>query len=288
MDRGCPLRNAGGSLREDRKLGVRLSRRQPGAWAACTHHNTASAMHIVTCLVSRQALFPLIRAAMRYALLLTIVSALVASSLAGQGRGRQVRQSTRGWWLAGGASATSLSNVADGASRSQWAFGSDPLWQMRASLEKELDIFTTLGADVSYGRVDVSLTPLSPGMPVGGIASTVCPGGCTAETELWTAMATFRSGGGFGFHRVFEAQGGATVFRNLRTRDRRQPIPGAKTQSDLTLLLGGGFGFTMSSGFEFNLVQDFGIGWHERAEPPQETGRSWRVRTTRASLRFRM
>jgi hypothetical protein len=35
------------------------------------------------------------------------------------------------------------------------------------------------------------------------------------------------------------------------------------------------------------LVQDFGIGWHSKDNLPDDTGRTYRTRATRASLRFK-
>lgn len=55
---------------------------------------------------------------------------------------------------------------------------------------------------------------------------------------------------------------------------------------DLTGTIGAGFGYTLSREMHLALVQDYGIGWHDRTGLPEGTGRSWRIRTTRASLRF--
>jgi len=222
--------------------------------------------------------------------------ALVVSGLAGaprleaQIRGRPVPRASSPWWFSGGAAATVLNDIADGATQSRWRFGSDPLWQMRATLEKSTDEFTTIGVAASYGRVDVTLVPLSD-LPIGapdgaGPGTTGCQTGCAAETELYTAMAQFRSGGGPGFHTFFEAQGGVTAFRNLRVKSTREAIGSRSMQTDLSGTLGGGFGYTLSPGFVVTIVQDFGIGWHAKTNLPEGTGRTWRVRTTRAALRF--
>lgn len=230
----------------------------------------------------------LLGAVLQTAFQLVLHAVVPAAPLAAQIRGRPVQSPRYGWWFSGGAAATVLNTIADGATQSRWEFGSDPLWQMRATLEKGVDEFTTIGAAMSYGRVDVAVRPLVDGMPVGGLGSTVCPAGCAAETDLWTAMGQFRSGGGPGFHTLFEAQGGATAFRNLRTKDTREAIGSKSMQTDLSGSLGAGFGYTLSPGFVITLVQDFGIGWHTKTDLPEGTGRSWRVRTTRASLRFRL
>jgi hypothetical protein len=51
--------------------------------------------------------------------------------------------------------------------------------------------------------------------------------------------------------------------------------------------MGFGFGYTLSPGMVIGLVQDFGIGWHSKDNLPDDTGRTYRTRATRASLRFK-
>jgi hypothetical protein len=201
------------------------------------------------------------------------------------------------WWLSGGAGASVITDVNDGATQSTWRFGSDPRWTARGSIEKAIDDFTTLGVAASYGKVDVTISPFVlavPAVPTTGTstASTPLPAsciaGCAAQTQLWTLMAQFRSGGGSGFHTLFEANGGVTGFRNLRTKDSIAVAIGKPAGSiDLTGSLGAGFGYPITQGMVVALVQDFGIGFHSKADLPSGTGRTWRVRTTRASLRIR-
>lgn len=200
-------------------------------------------------------------------------------------RGRPMVQPNYGWWFSGGAAGVVLGDINDGHTGSKWVFGGDPLWQMRGTLEKALDQASTFGVTVGYGVVDVTLSPLNT-TPVPVPAGTVCDTGCAADTELWTAMAQFRSGGGPGFHTFFEAQGGVTGFRNLKTKDTREAI-GTKTQQlDLSGTIGFGVGYSLSDGLAVGLVQDFGIGFHAKDNLPDGAGRTWRVRTTRAALRF--
>jgi hypothetical protein len=190
-----------------------------------------------------------------------------------------------GWWFSGGASGVVLGNINDGQSQSTWSFGNDPLWQLRASLEKVLEGRSTLGVTAGYGMVDVTLTPFADAA-VPERPDAACLNGCEAQVELWTAMGQFRSGGGPGFHSVFEAQGGVTVFRNLRTRGDALPIGNKTQQIDLSGALGFGVGYGLSNGFDVAIVQDFGMGWHSKADLPSSLERTWRMRNTRASLRF--
>jgi hypothetical protein len=209
-----------------------------------------------------------------------------ASVLSAQIRGRAPVRPDYGWWFSGGASGVVLGAINDGATQSRWDFGSDPLWQLRGTLEKGLDEATTLGVSVGYGVVDLTVTPFRT-VSIPEAPQIPCANGCQAQTELWTLMGQFRSGGGAGFHTFFEAQGGVTGFRNLRTRDSTQAKIGATSQQfDLSGTLGFGFGYTLSQGLAVALVQDFGIGWHSKADLPEGLSRTWRVRNTRASLRF--
>ncbi len=229
------------------------------------------------------------------AIAMFLILCLTATTLAAQIRGRPAaRAPDAGWWFSGGAAAVILKDISDGATRSTWTFGSDPRWQMRGTLEKALDEATTVGVSAGYGVVDLRLSPMtytankpptSPALPA------ACTTGCDAQTQLWSLMGQFRSGGGGGFHTLFEAAGGMTGFRDMRVRADSTGAAGialgpAKGQYDLSGTLGAGFGYGLSSHLHIALVQEFGMGWHATTDLPDGIGRTWRVRTTRASLRF--
>ncbi|MCE2901669.1 MAG: hypothetical protein ACK6DP_09385 [Gemmatimonas sp.] len=210
-----------------------------------------------------------------------------ALPLTAQIRGRPPARPDYGWWFSGGASGVVLGSINDGATQSRWDFGSDPLWQVRGTLEKGIDEATTLGVSLGYGVVDLAVTPFRT-VTVPEAPQVPCANGCQAQTELWSLMGQFRSGGDRpGFHTFFEGQAGVTGFRNLRTRDSTQaPIGATRQQFDLSGSLGFGFGYALSRGLVATLVQDFGMGWHSEADLPEGTSRTWRMRNTRASLRF--
>lgn len=221
----------------------------------------------------------------RLASLALVVLAICPAALPAQIRGAPPSAPSTGWWISGGASAVVLTDITDGASQTRWRFGSDPLWQYRASLEKALDEFTTLGVSAGYGQVPLVLAPITADSNV--VLPAACLTSCAATTDLWTAMAQFRSGGGPGFHTLFEASGGGTIFRNFATRDSAIAIPGIARSFDLSGTLGAGFAYTLSNTMVVALVQDFGIGFHAKTNLPEGTGRTWRVRNTRASLRLK-
>lgn len=217
---------------------------------------------------------------------------LVAGPAHAQIRGRSVGSPRQNWWISGGASAAVFSDINDGATGTVWKFGSDPIIVYRAAIEKALDEATTLGVSVVYGKVDMTLVPfvIVAGAPATAPSSPPppsCSAGCAVGADLWQAMAQFRSGGGPGFHTFFEGNGGVTTFRGMRTADSSRIAVGKPSGSlDLSGTLGAGFGYTVHPGFVISLVQDFGIGYHSKTDLPEGTSRAWRVRNTRAALRF--
>jgi hypothetical protein len=217
---------------------------------------------------------------------------VATASLSAQIRRGPMTSVNYGWWISGGVSAITINDITDGASQSRWSFGSDPLWQPRVTVEKSLDEFTTLGVVVGYAPVDVKLASITaaanPALPA------ACQPSCAATTELWTGMLQFRSGGGEGFHTLFEGSAGATAFRNFKTK----PAAGDTTTQavaittipralDYSGTLGAGFGYALSRGMVIAVVQDVGIGFHSKTGLPDGTGRTWRMRNTRASIRLK-
>jgi len=196
-------------------------------------------------------------------------------------------RSTSRWWLSGGTGAVTITDIQDGATQSTWKFGSDPTWMWRGSIERSVvDEFTTFGVSASYGNASLIVSPLSGA--TGGVALPAsCSAGCSAQSQVYSLMGQFRSGGGRGFHTLLEASAGVMGVRNLRTSDSAAVAIGAASGTrDLSGTLGPGFGFGFSPGFGIALVQDFGIGFHSKAFLPSGVSRTWRVRTTRASVRL--
>lgn len=217
----------------------------------------------------------------------------LAPAASAQIRGTPISNPDARWWFSAGANGAVLSDVNDGATGSTWKFGNDPLILLRGTVERGLDDATTIGLAVTYGKVDLTLVPFIGPQDAGGADASAsgnrpasCSATCSAQTDLWSAMAQFRSGGGPGFHTFFEANGGVTSFRSMRTRVDRIAIGKPSGTLDVSGTLGGGFGYTLSPGFAVTLVQDFGLGYHSKSGLPEGVSRSWRIRTTRAALRY--
>ncbi len=212
--------------------------------------------------------------------------------LAAQIRGSGASSRGSGWWLSGGAGSVGITDINDGATQSRWSFSTDPMWQYRVTLEKASDEATSLGVAVSYGTVDLTLvpftttataTPRTPTTPLPG----ACALSCAAQSELWSLMGQFRSGGGAGFHTLFDASAGVTSLRNMHVRNAPTVAIGKPTGTlDLTGTIGAGFGYALSRHLVLALVQDFGIGLHAKTNLPDGVGRSFKMRTTRASVRI--
>lgn len=229
------------------------------------------------------SLFPVVTA---LAALLLAASVLYPARAHAQIRGQPVQSAPGfGWWLSGGGAAMTIRDITDGASRSIWSFGTDATWQGRASLEKALDEFTTFGIVGAYGAASLLLRPIQAGDSTGLPAT--CQVECPASAEVWTGMLQLRSGGGEGFHTFFEANGGATAFRNFRTKSDDMPVAAIKNTIDLSGTLGIGFGYSLSRRTVIAVVQDAGIGMHSNDALPAGTSRYWKTRTLRASLRLK-
>ena len=190
-----------------------------------------------------------------------------------------------GWWISGGVSGVGMNDITDGMSQTKWTFGNDPLWQYRGSIEKGIDDFTSIGVVAGYGKVGVTVQSIA--AAVNAKLPSSCQTSCAATTEMWTGLAQFRTGGGEGFHTLFEIDGGVTTFRRFITTSDQVALSGITNSLDLTGTLGPGFGYALSRSFVVTLVQDFGIGFHSKTDLPSGTGRTWHVRNTRASLRIK-
>jgi hypothetical protein len=222
--------------------------------------------------------------ALRLTAALALVGAFAPTILHAQIRGR-ASSTDYGWWITGGLSGVVVTDVTDGPSQSRWKFGTDPLWQYRGSLEKALDEFTTFGVTGGYGKVNLTMSSIAAG--ANAKLPSACQVSCAAQSEMWTGMAQFHTGGGEGFHTLFEGSAGAMSWRKFTTRADGMAIPGIKSTFDLTGTLGPGFGYALSRSVVVSLVQDFGIGFHTKTDLPEGTSRTWRVRNTRAALRLK-
>ncbi len=232
---------------------------------------------------------------LRPALLQLVMLLAVSSSAEAQlrGGGGPVRSSgLPAWWFSGGAVVAGVGTVNDGASGSTWDFTGDPRWQVRGSLEKAIQPTTTLGVGVNFGNVDFNYRPLAGGrvpdaLPDEPESVATCRSvGCAGQVDLWSVQAVLRGGGAAeGLYQIVEATGGVIGFRGMRATVDGAALP-VSNSVDINAGLGYGIGFALDRDFHIAFVQDFGIAWHAADGLPEGTGRTYRVRNSRITLRY--
>lgn len=216
----------------------------------------------------------------------------VEAQIRGGGNSRPRASGVSGYWVSAGAAAAGLGPVKDGPSGSEWDFGGDPRWVLRGTIEKAMGATTTLGVAASFGNVDFGYGALDgapPFDPMPGDTSSVTRcrvAGCTGQLDLWGLQAMLRGGGSNdGLYQVVEATAGVNSFRNLTVKSDGAALPIENT-IDYNASLGYGIGFAFSSDFHVAFVQDFGIAWHRGEMLPEGTGRTYRTRNSRVTLRY--
>ena len=140
--------------------------------------------------------------------------------------------------------------LCDQASSACWNFGSAPQW--RATLEKGL------GRGASFGVMGtLSRVPL---VYQGSALTTNSCASCDANASVSQLMATLHIGGnGRGFSQVIDASGGVTLFSNFRDATNNGQLGTGKTVSDVSFIIGYGFGYGLSPNMSVSLVQDYGL-----------------------------
>ncbi|MGH7676935.1 MAG: hypothetical protein ACRENU_00630 [Gemmatimonadaceae bacterium] len=200
-----------------------------------------------------------------FALALSLASteAARAQILEGPGRGGFSREPIAwtslsiGWLGHGG--------LCDQETNACWDFGSAPQW--RGTLEFPVGRGATIGAAASIARVPLVYN--------GGILGNSCSG-CDADANVAQYFGNFRIGGGTGLHQIIDVNAGVTVFSNFRSTNGTRL--GGKALTDLSFLLGYGFGYSLNPRTQIMLVQDFGLVIHQR-----QTGNSERTAQQQAT-----
>jgi hypothetical protein len=188
------------------------------------------------------------------------------------------------WFTAGIAGFTST-GVNDGRTASTWDFGNSTNWQYRASLEKTVGTGgSSFGVSGSWARVPFVysanlLTPLP-----ANISGTRC-GSCDAHMDVMTALATFHSGAGQGFHQVIELNGGIISYQNLKRDSDKATLAGGRNIDPL-FSIGYGIGYGFSDRTQIDFVPDYAIAIHERTGLSNGVSNTNSMRALRATLRM--
>lgn len=180
-------------------------------------------------------------------------------------------------WVSLGIGLFNGNGVSDGATSSTWDFGQASNPQFRGSLEKAINPTTSIGATGTY--VKAPFTYIGPG----GAASCTR---CAAHLDVVSLGASFHVGGGIGLHQVLEASAGALQYRNLRRDSDGAALAPSGGNVDPYFTFGYGFGYTFNPAMQVSVVQDFGLGLHERTNLTSEQSNTLRQRTLRMNLRY--
>ncbi|HEX2722203.1 MAG TPA: hypothetical protein VHM24_04750 [Gemmatimonadaceae bacterium] len=168
-------------------------------------------------------------------------------------------------------------DVSDGATGSTWDFGRASNPQFRASLEKSISNTASIGATGTYVHLPFTY--------VGTGASASCTR-CASHLDVVSFAASFHVGGGIGLHQVLEASAGVMQYRNLRRDDGGRDLEPTRGNIDPYFTFGYGFGYAFNPALHVSVVQDLGLGLHERSGLTSEQSNTLRQRTIRVNLRY--
>jgi hypothetical protein len=154
-----------------------------------------------------------------------------------------------------------------------WRFGYST--QIRATVEKTVARGTTVGLSAGFSNAPLTYNS--------GSFNGVC-GECRADADINQYTVFLRSGGGNGFHGMYQLEGGVTQFTNFResaTQTRLDPVNGTY---DATFGFGGGvaYGFSRTTDIYIGEMLDFVLHRQNSAVEQQAP----RVFTFRGGLRF--
>jgi len=185
------------------------------------------------------------------------------------------------FWVSGGIGYAQFNRgVYDGATQSLWNFGSGLVY--RASVEKTISNQSSLGLMASYGRLPLRYYDLRTDA-TGDCA--LNDRGCTAHAQVTSFGALFHAGGGPGVHQVIEASAGVTRYANFE-RDGDGATLSSGTNTDGSITVGYGIGYTLSRVAQVALVQDYSAILHERKGLPSGQSALTQAYTTRLTVRL--
>jgi hypothetical protein len=204
-------------------------------------------------------------------MILMLFAATPASSQVRRRMPVEIEPST---WISGGIGLFNGNGVNDGSTNSSWDFGNATTPQYRLALEQVVGRNVSIGAATTYTHVPFTYR-----------GSDGC-GECSAHLDMFTAGATIRYGGGLGLHQVLEGTAGIVDYMNLKRDVGKTKLPPTGGNVDPYFVFGYGFGYTINPLTEISIVQDFGLGLHERGGLTSEDSNTLRQRTLRLNFRY--
>jgi hypothetical protein len=166
--------------------------------------------------------------------------------------------------------------VADGDSEAIWDFGSSA--QYRGSVEVGIGNQSSLGVAMTHARMPLRYTSSALPAPAG------C-GRCDAHATVQSFAAVFHSGGGVGFHQLFDIGAGILRYSKFTADEGDAELP-PNGDNDFFFSVGYGLGYGFSTSLGMFLVQDYSNGLHQRSGLPGNARGNTQYYTTRVGLRF--
>ena len=183
-------------------------------------------------------------------------------------------------WTSLGASFYQMDGIVDGSSDSVWDLEVNSGIQYRGAIEWGIRNQTSLGVTGTYVSLPFRYYARSAETP----PETSC-NGCGADVNISSLVLSLHVGGGPGLHQVIEAQAGVTRFADFRADDGRELAP-LDGDSDASLAVGYGIGYSFSNRLQVTVVQDFGVLFHQRTGLSSGEGSTIQQRVTRLGLRY--
>jgi hypothetical protein len=167
-------------------------------------------------------------------------------------------------------------SMSDDDSQSHWAFGGAS--QIRATFEKTVQRGITIGAAAGFSTTPLIystvVNPANGGGP--------CGAGCRATADVTQLMAFVHGGGGYGFHPVYDLEGGFTEFANFRERSTDVRLAPTSADFSFTFGFGGGLGYGFSQTTDVYVSESYELIIHPSES---ETGSAPRALVFRAGFR---
>lgn len=193
--------------------------------------------------------------------------ALAATALAVSPAGAQIGRGRQGgfartpdYWVGLSYGYMDGLTLSDGRTNATWAFRYAS--QLRATIEKTVSGGVSFGAAAGFSSPRLAYTGREVSDPCG-------PGGtvCQASADVTQYMAFVRSGGGVGFHGLFNLEAGATQFSKFRDRTTGATLA-SNSGYDLTFGFGGGFSYGFSPTAEVYVSEQMDVVFHPQGDDP--------------------
>lgn len=212
---------------------------------------------------------------------LVIAGLLVVFPAVGEAQFYPVQREPTGWFSLG-VGAFNAGEVADGKTGSTWDFGNTTSPQYRLTLERTFRGSMSYGLVGTYVRAPIQYRTFELIPDLDGETCTACD----AEVDIMSLYALFHAGGGAGFHQVIEAGVGMTSYQNFKRESDGARLAPTSAERDFAFVFAYGFGYTLSTRSAVNLVQEYGLNFHESRGTPSGSSNTMRFGNTRLSFRI--